>query len=174
MSAGLAKEAGAAFSIVGHSERRADQRETDADVKGKAEAARRAGLSAILCVGETLAERDAGRAEAVVTGQIGGVAARQARRRTGSASPTSRCGRSAPGGRRRWPTWRRCTARSAAKLRELIGDEADAVRLLYGGSVTADNARELLGAGDVDGALVGGASLTAAKFVPIITAAAAL
>ena len=72
VSAGLAKEAGAAFSIVGHSERRADQCETDADVKGKAEAAHRAGLNAILCVGETLAERDAGRAEAVVTGQLAG------------------------------------------------------------------------------------------------------
>jgi triosephosphate isomerase len=59
-----------------------------------------------------------------------------------------------------------------AKLRELIGDDADAMRLLYGGSVTADNAGELLGAGDVDGALVGGASLTAAKFVPIIAGAA--
>jgi triosephosphate isomerase len=57
------------------------------------------------------------------------------------------------------------------KLRELVGDDAEAMRLLYGGSVTADNAAELLGAGDVDGALVGGASLTAAKFVPIIRAA---
>ena len=61
-----------------------------------------------------------------------------------------------------------------ARLRELIGQEADAVRILYGGSVTGDNAAELLGAGDVDGALVGGASLTAAKFVPIVEAGAAL
>ena len=61
-----------------------------------------------------------------------------------------------------------------AKLRAIIGAEADAMRLLYGGSVTPGNAAELLGAGDVDGALVGGASLTAAKFVPIIEAAAQL
>jgi triosephosphate isomerase len=61
-----------------------------------------------------------------------------------------------------------------ARLRELIGAEAEAVRILYGGSVTGDNAAELLGAGDVDGALVGGASLTAAKFVPIIAAARGL
>ncbi|MEO5865780.1 MAG: triose-phosphate isomerase, partial [Sphingomonas sp.] len=58
-----------------------------------------------------------------------------------------------------------------AKIRALLGDEADAMRLLYGGSVTADNAAELLSAGDVDGALVGGASLTAAKFAPIVDAA---
>lgn len=173
VSAPLAKEAGAAFSIVGHSERRADQCESDADVKGKAEAARRHGLNAILCVGETLAERDAGDAEAVVTGQLAG---------------------SLPdGAAAEWlsiayePVWAIGTGRTPtvadvaamhgairAKLRGLIGDEADRVRLLYGGSVTADNAVELLGAADVDGALVGGASLTAAKFVPIIEAAARL
>jgi triosephosphate isomerase len=171
VSASMIKEAGASFSIVGHSERRADNGETDADVKAKAEALRRHGLTAILCVGETLAERDAGRAVAVVTTQLAG---------------------SLPeGGAAAWlsiayePVWAIGTGRTPtvddvaamhgairAKLRELIGGDADAVRLLYGGSVTADNAAELLNAGDVDGALVGGASLTAAKFVPIVEAGA--
>jgi triosephosphate isomerase len=173
VSAAMVKEAGASFSIVGHSERRADQHETDADVKGKAEAARRNGIAAILCVGETLEEREGGHAEAVVTAQLAG---------------------SLPDGASAdWlsiayePVWAIGTGKSATvadvaemhgairgKLRELIGWEADRMRLLYGGSVTPDNARELLGASDVDGALVGGASLTAAKFVPIIEAGAGL
>ena len=173
ISVALIAEAGARFSIVGHSERRADCHETDAQVKAKAEALRRGGLSAILCVGETLAERDAGQAEAVVTGQL-------------AASLPE-------GATADWlsiayePVWAIGTGRTPtvgdvaamhgairARLRALIGVEADAVRILYGGSVTGDNAAELLGAGDVDGALVGGASLTAAKFVPIVEAGAAL
>jgi len=173
ISVALIAEAGARFSIVGHSERRADCHETDAQVKAKAEALRRGGLSAILCVGETLAERDAGQAEAVVTGQL-------------AASLPE-------GATADWlsiayePVWAIGTGRTPtvgdvaamhgairARLRELIGVEADAVRILYGGSVTGDNAAELLAAGDVDGALVGGASLTAAKFVPIVEAGAAL
>ena len=173
ISAGMIREAGARFSIVGHSERRADQHETDDQVKAKAEALRRHGLNAILCIGETLAERDAGRAEAVVTGQLAGSL-------PDGAEPA-------------WlsiayePVWAIGTGRTPtvadvatmhgairAKLRELIGADADAMRILYGGSVTGDNAADLLGAGDVDGALVGGASLTAAKFIPIIEAAAML
>ena len=173
ISVALIAEAGARFSIVGHSERRADCHETDAQVKAKAEALRRGGLSAILCVGETLAERDAGQAEAVVTGQL-------------AASLPE-------GATADWlsiayePVWAIGTGRTPtvgdvaamhgairARLRALIGAEADAVRILYGGSVTGDNAAELLAAGDVDGALVGGASLTAAKFVPIVEAGAAL
>jgi triosephosphate isomerase len=170
ISASMIKEAGASFSIVGHSERRADNGETDADVKAKAEALRRHGLTAILCVGETLAERDAGRAVAVVTTQLAGSLPEGA-----AASWLSIAYE---------PVWAIGTGRTPtvdavaamhgairAKLRELIGDDAAAMRLLYGGSVTADNAAELLNAGDVDGALVGGASLTAAKFVPIIDAA---
>lgn len=171
ISASMIKEAGASFSIVGHSERRADNGETDADVRAKAEALRRHGLSAILCVGETLAERDAGKAVAVVTTQLAG---------------------SLPdGAAAAWlsiayePVWAIGTGRTPtvddvaamhgairAKLCDLIGDDAAAMRLLYGGSVTADNAAQLLNAGNVDGALVGGASLTAAKFVPIIEAGA--
>ena len=169
ISAAMLKEAGATFSIVGHSERRADCGETDADVKAKAEALHRHGMGAILCIGETLAERDAGRAEAVVTGQL-----------AGSLPDGAAAG---------WlsiayePVWAIGTGRTPtiedvaamhgairAKLRALVGAEADAMRLLYGGSVTAQNAAALLHAGDVDGALVGGASLTAAKFVPIVEA----
>ncbi len=171
VSVGMIAEAGAAFSLVGHSERRADQHETDAEVKAKAEALHRGGLQAILCIGETLAERDAGQAEAVVTAQL-------------AASLPE-------GAQGDWlsiayePIWAIGTGRTPTvddvssmhrairgQLRALIGEAADAVRLLYGGSVTAENAVELLGADDVDGALVGGASLTAAKFVPIIAAGA--
>lgn len=171
VSAAMLVEAGAAFTIVGHSERRAAQHESDADVAAKATAAHAAGLSVILCVGETQAERDAGEAEAVVRAQI-----------TGSLPPGAAAG---------WlsiayePVWAIGTGRVATPadidaihrvardtLRGLIGAEADAMRLLYGGSVTGENAAEVLAVPDVDGALVGGASLTAAKFAPIIEAAA--
>jgi triosephosphate isomerase len=170
ISAPMIREAGARFSIVGHSERRADNGEADADVKAKAEALRRHGLSAILCVGETLAERDAGRAVEVVTMQLAGSLPEGAAASWLSIAyePVWAIGTG------RTPTTADVAAMHGAirtKLRALIGDDAEATRLLYGGSVTADNARELLGACDVDGALVGGASLTAAKFVPIIEAA---
>lgn len=172
ISAAMAREAGARFTIVGHSERRADQGETDAEIKGKAGTAHRHGLSVILCIGETLTERDAGAAIDVVTAQLAG------------SLPEAAAGD--------WlsiayePVWAIGTGRVAgvddvvamhgairATLGALIGDGADAVRILYGGSVTADNAAALLAAANVDGALVGGASLTAAKFVPIIAAAMA-
>lgn len=174
ISAPMLVEAGAALTIVGHSERRADQGESDADVKGKAEAAHRHGLNAILCIGETLAQRDAGQAEAVVTAML-----------TDSLPEGADAG---------WlaiayePVWAVGTGRTPteadvaamhgairAKLAELLGGEtAAAMRVLYGGSVSGANAASLLGCADVDGALVGGASLTAEKFVPIIEAAAGL
>jgi triosephosphate isomerase len=173
ISVGLVKEAGARFSIVGHSERRADCHETDAEVKAKAEALHRGGLGAILCVGETLAERDAGRAEAVVTGQLAASLPESATADWLSIAyePVWAIGTG------RTPTVADVAAMHGAiraRLRALLGEEAEAVRILYGGSVTGDNAAELLGAGDVDGALVGGASLTAAKFVPIVEAGAGL
>jgi triosephosphate isomerase len=171
VSASMVKEAGAAFSIVGHSERRQGQGESDAEVKAKAEALRRHDLDAILCVGETLSQREAGEAESVVTAQVL------------ASLPDG-----ADGG---WlaiayePIWAIGTGKVAtvadveamhaairAALIEALGQEGgDAIRLLYGGSVTADNAAALLHAAEVDGALVGGASLTAAKFVPIVEAA---
>ncbi len=174
IAAPMLVEAGARLTLVGHSERRADQGEGDADVKAKAEAGRRHGLNVILCVGETLEERDAGRAEAVVTAQIAG------------SLPDGADGD--------WlaiayePVWAIGTGRTPttddvaamhgairAKLGELLGADAAAkLRILYGGSVNGDNAAALLGCSDVDGALVGGASLTADKFVPIIAAAAGL
>jgi triosephosphate isomerase len=171
VSATMVREVGARFSIVGHSERRADQAETDAHVRGKAEAARAAGLDVILCVGETLEERDAGRAEAVVTAQLAGSLPDGATgdRLAVAYEPIWAIGTG------RTPTVADVAAMHGAlraKLRALLGEEAEAIRLLYGGSVNDANATELLGAGDVDGALVGGASLTAAKFVPIIEAAA--
>jgi triosephosphate isomerase len=173
ISAVMVRDAGARFTIVGHSERRADQGETDAEVKAKAEAAGRHGLTVILCVGETLEERDSGQAEAVVTAQLAGSvpAGAAADWLSIAYEPVWAIGTG------RTPTVEDVTAMHGAiraKLRELVGAEADAVRVLYGGSVTGENAAALLGAGDVDGALVGGASLTAAKFVPIVVAAAAL
>ncbi|MBN8815072.1 MAG: triose-phosphate isomerase [Sphingomonas sp.] len=171
VSAAMVKEAGAIFTIVGHSERRADQCETDADVKGKAEAAYRNGIAAILCVGETLDQRDAGDAEAVVTAQVAGSLPDGAAADWLSIAyePVWAIGTG------RTPTAADVAAMHGAireQLRAMIGNQAEGMRILYGGSVTPDNAAELLGAGDVDGALVGGASLTAAKFVPIIEAAA--
>ena len=171
VSAAMVADAGGRFTLVGHSERRIDQRETDADVRAKAQAARRHGLQVILCVGETLAQREAGEAEAVVAAQLRG------------SLPDDAAGD--------WlavayePVWAIGTGRTPsvadvtamhgtvrAELQVLLGDEAARVRLLYGGSVTAANAAALLRADDVDGALVGGASLTAAGFAPIVAAAA--
>lgn len=170
ISTTLAKEAGATFSIVGHSERRADQNESDVLVKAKAEALHKAGMMAIVCVGETLEQRDAGDAEAVVTAQVAGSLP------DGAAADWCAIAYE--------PVWAIGTGRTPtaadvaamhgairATLRDLIGEDADAMRLLYGGSVSGANAAELLHTADVDGALVGGASLTAAAFVPIIAAA---
>jgi triosephosphate isomerase len=172
VSAGMVKEAGARFSIVGHSERRADQGETSHDAWAKAAAAHGAGLSVILCCGETEAERDAGRAERVVQAQIEKSVPDNA---DGSWFTLAYEPRWAIG-TGRTPTLDEIAgihAIARAKLRHMIGDAADGVRILYGGSVTGDNAGAILACGEVDGALVGGASLTAAKFGPIIAAAAA-
>ena len=173
VSAAMVKEVGARFAIVGHSERRADQHETSHDAWAKAAAAHRHGLDVILCCGETEAERDAGRAERVVQAQIEKSVPDNA---TGDWFTLAYEPRWAIG-TGRTPTIDEIEtihAIARAKLRQMIGDRADAVRILYGGSVTGDNAARILGAANVDGALVGGASLTAAKFVPIIEAAATL
>ncbi|TPG12702.1 triose-phosphate isomerase [Sphingomonas oligophenolica] len=173
VSAAMVKEAGARFTIVGHSERRADQHETSHDAWAKATAAHAAGLTVILCCGETEAERDAGRAERVVQAQIEKSVPDHAAGDWFTLAYEPRWAI----GTGRTPTIDEIEAIHAiarAKLRQMVGDAADQIRILYGGSVTGTNAASILGAANVDGALVGGASLTAAKFVPIIDAAASL
>ncbi|MCP1470532.1 triosephosphate isomerase [Sphingobium sp. OAS761] len=171
LSAAMLAEAGATWTIVGHSERRQDQGESDADIAAKALAARAAGLKVILCVGESLDVRDAGDAEAVVSAQL------LASLPDGAAGdwlaiayePIWAIGTG------RIPTMDAVDAMHRAlrdALAGRIGDAAQAVRILYGGSMNGDNAAELLAIADVDGGLVGGASLTAAKFAPIVQAAA--
>ncbi len=170
VSASQVKEAGARFVIVGHSERRGDQGETSHDAWAKAAAAHRHGLGVILCCGETEAERDAGRAERVVQAQVEKSLPDDA---DGSWLTLAYEPRWAIG-TGRTPTLDEIAAIHAiarAKMRHMIGEKADAIRILYGGSVTGDNAASILAVDNVDGALVGGASLTAAKFVPIVTAA---
>jgi triosephosphate isomerase len=171
VSVAMIKEAGARLVIVGHSERRAEQQESDSTVRAKAEAALKGALVAIVCVGESEGERASGGHVARVESQLAG---------------------SLPD---RWeegelvvayePIWAIGTGKVAtaadvaemhaairAALAERYGDKGHRIRILYGGSVKADNAAELFAVPDVDGALVGGASLTAAQFVPIIEAAA--
>lgn len=171
VSVGMLKEAGASLVIVGHSERRTDNHESDGEVKSKASAAIAGGLTAIVCVGETEAERDAGRAVDVVTGQLRGSVPEEG---TGETLVIAY-----------EPVWAIGTGRTPtvedvadmhASIRQclglILGGEGAKVRILYGGSVKPSNAAELLHVPDVDGALVGGASLKAADFVPIIEAAA--
>ncbi len=172
VSAAMIKQAGASFSILGHSERRADQHETDAEIKAKAEAVHAAGLGAIICVGETEEERDAGKAVHVVCGQLEGSFPDKADSSwlTIAYEPVWAIGTG------RVPEASDVEEMHAAirnKLGKLMGEGADAVRILYGGSMNGGNAAELLAVPNVDGGLVGGASLTAEKFGPIIEAAAA-
>ena len=171
VSAAMLKEAGARLVIVGHSERRAEAAEDDRIVRGKAEAALAAGLQAIVCVGESEAERMAGQAVERVGAQLAG------------SLPD-------PGGDHGLivayePIWAVGTGRVAspgdvgtmheairAALVERFGEAGGRIRILYGGSVNGANAAELFALDNVDGALVGGASLTAAQFLPIVEAAA--
>lgn len=166
ISAEMLKDAGASAVIVGHSERRTYHKETDADVRAKALAARRAGLCAIVCVGETRAERENGHALAVVRTQLDGsipdgatadnlVVAYEPVWAIGSGlTPTPADVAEMHGSIRRL-------------LRLRFADEGAGMRILYGGSVKPSNAKELLGVADVDGALVGGASLKADEFLAI-------
>lgn len=168
VSAEMLKDLGCAYVIVGHSERRTDHLETDAAVKAKAEAALRAGLIAVVCVGETEAERNAGATEAVVSRQIKGSLPEGATPETLviAYEPVWAIGT----GRTPTPAEAQAVhARIRAELRGLIGDAADAVRLLYGGSVKPSNAKELMGQADIDGALVGGASLKVEDFWAIVS-----
>jgi triosephosphate isomerase len=164
IAAEMLRDAGASAVIVGHSERRQHHGETDAMVRAKALAARRAGLLAIICVGETRAERDASKTHAVVREQLDG---------------------SLPDGLADFviayePVWAIGTGVTPTKddvldmhrfIRERLcaryGDAGQGVRILYGGSVKPANAKELLGIDNVDGALIGGASLKANEFLAI-------
>jgi triosephosphate isomerase (TIM) len=171
IAAAMLKEAGASHVIVGHSERRTDHGETDALVRAKAEAAIAAGLVAIVCIGETEAERDAGRTLAVIGGQLDGSVpeAATAAVLVVAYEPVWAIGTG------RTPTLAEIAEVHAflrARLAARIGAEAAGVRLLYGGSVKPSNAAEIFAVPDVDGALVGGASLKAADFGAIVAALA--
>jgi triosephosphate isomerase (TIM) len=166
ISAPMLKDAGAAYVIVGHSERRTHHHETDQLVRAKAEAALKAGLTPIICIGETQAEREAGRQAAVVIRQL---------RRSLPPGATSETVVIAYE-----PVWAIGTGLTPtpgdiavvhngirALLTEIGGPSSAKTRILYGGSVKPANARELLELDNVDGALVGGASLKATDFLAI-------
>lgn len=170
VSAEMIVDAGASLVILGHSERRAGFKEDDALIRRKVEAALRAGLEPIVCVGETLEERDAGRALQVVGEQVRG------------SLPDSLSSR--PFAVAYEPVWAIGTGRMAtpeqiaeihAEIRRILvevhGDAGAGAPILYGGSVKADNARDILDTAEVGGALVGGASLKAKDFLGIIRAA---
>lgn len=173
ISAAMLVDAGATLTILGHSERRAAQHEMDEEIRAKAEAAHSAGLKAIICVGETLDEREDGQALNVVLGQVA------------HSIPDS--------GSSDWlsiayePVWAIGTGRvpEVSDVEEMhtairdqlvarFGDDGGKMRILYGGSMNGDNAAMLLAVANVDGGLIGGASLTASKFEPILAAAQSL
>jgi triosephosphate isomerase len=166
LSAEMLKDAGATAVIVGHSERRSYHGETDADVRAKALAARRAGLLAIVCVGETRADREGGQALAVVGTQLTGSLP------DGASAETLVVAYE--------PVWAigsglTPTPADVAEMHGLIrehlgarfGGAGQGIRILYGGSVKPSNAKELMSVANVDGALVGGASLKADEFLAI-------
>jgi triosephosphate isomerase len=168
VSAAMLADLGAGFVIVGHSERRTDNGESDADVRAKALAGRAAGLDVIVCVGETESERDAGAVEAVVGRQLAGSLPDDVDGLIIAYEPVWAIGTG------RTPTPADVAAVHGfirAELLARFGAAGQGVRILYGGSVKPDNAALLLGQPDVGGALVGGASLTAASLVAIATAA---
>jgi triosephosphate isomerase (TIM) len=171
----MLKAAGCSHVILGHSERRQIFGETDEGVARKAKAAHASDLVPLVCVGETLAERDGGQTEAVVERQVRaaltGLSADQLLATVVAYEPVWAIG-----------TGRNATAAQAqevhAFIRRLVGQihgepAAAALRILYGGSVKPENAGELMAGADVDGALVGGASLTADSFLKIVAAATA-
>ena len=169
ISAEMLKDAGATAVIVGHSERRGGHGERDCIVRRKAEAAHRAGLTAIVCVGETLGERRAGLALEVVCRQL-----------MGSLPDGARAGDTIVAYEPVWAIGTGVTP-TTAEVGEVHGairnalsvrfaGEGAAMRILYGGSVKPSNAAEIFAVNDVDGALVGGASLKASDFLAIVGA----
>ncbi|MDB5462343.1 MAG: tpiA [Phenylobacterium sp.] len=169
VSAEMLADAGARLVIVGHSERRAGYCETDELVVRKARAVVRAGLEPVVCVGETLAQRKAGKALEVVTGQVRGSLPRELDRKPYSLAyePVWAIG---TGLTPTLPEIEEMHRAIRAVLRELFGDDGDKPAILYGGSVKPDNAADILHAAEVGGALVGGASLKAEDFLGIIRA----
>lgn len=169
ISAEMLKDAGASHVIVGHSERRTDHGETDAMVNAKAHAAWRAGLVAVICVGETKDEREGGATLDVLSRQVAGSVPE-------SATPENAIVAYEPVwaiGTGLTPTVEdvaEAHAHIRARLGEKLGEAASKMRILYGGSVKPSNAHELLAVANVDGALVGGASLKAADFLGIAEA----
>ncbi len=172
ISAAMLKDAGAGHVILGHSERRADHGETDADVRAKADAAGAAGLIRVICVGETEAERDTGTTLAIIGRQLAGSIP------DGATAANTVIAYE--------PVWAIGTGRTPTldqiaevhdfmrkTLTDRFGAEATGMRLLYGGSVKPSNAAEIFATANVDGALVGGASLKAADFSQIVTALSA-
>jgi triosephosphate isomerase len=166
IAAEMLADAGATFVICGHSERRTDNGETDAIVRAKAEAALRAGLTAIVCIGETRAEREAGSTLGVLATQL-----------EGSVPTAAGLAKIVIAYEPVWAIGTGLTPTTAdvaeahafirGKLDALAPGQADGVRILYGGSVKPSNAAELLAVANVDGALVGGASLVCADFMGI-------
>ncbi len=170
VSAEMIKDVGCSYVIIGHSERRQFYGETDAGVNKKTKAALEANLKAIVCVGEMLAEREAGKAESVVkaqlVGALDGLTVSDMERIIIAYEPVWAIG-----------TGKTATPEQAQEMHGFIrasvgethGKEtADAVRILYGGSVKPENIAELMNAADIDGALVGGASLEAESFAKIV------
>ena len=166
----MLKDVGCSHVIVGHSERRQFYGETDSSVNSKTKSALEAGLTAIVCLGESLAEREAGRAESVVETQLNGglqgLTLRDMERIIIAYEPVWAIG-----------TGKTATPEQAQEMhgyiRRKIGENhgspvADSLRVLYGGSVKPDNIRDLMAQPDVDGALVGGASLEAESFAKIV------
>jgi triosephosphate isomerase len=170
ISAPMLADAGAQMAIVGHSERRADHGETDDLVRRKAVAALSAGLTPIICIGETRAQREAGQAEAVCSGQLLASVPEQAAEEEVviAYEPVWAIGTGLT------PTSDDIAAMHNSLRQQLIsrfGVRGEAIRILYGGSLKPANAREILAIPNVNGGLVGGASLLADDFAAIIWAA---
>lgn len=169
ISAVMLKDAGAKYVIVGHSERRADHGETSAAVRAKAEAAHEAGLIAIICVGETRAERDSGKTLRIISSQLAGSlpAGANAKNTVVAYEPVWAIGTGLT------PTTQdvaKVHKAIRARLEKRFGIDGAKMRILYGGSVKPANAAELMAVPHVNGALVGGASLKADDFYGIISA----
>ncbi len=166
VSAEMLFEAGARMVILGHSERRSVHGETDAVVAAKARAALRAGLEPIICVGETLEERQAGRTLEVICGQVQASLPQELAGKAFAVAyePVWAIGTGLT------PTLEQIEEAHVA-LRNAMGALGASAPILYGGSVKPGNAAEILKAREVGGALVGGASLKAADFLPIVRAA---